>query len=116
MEWKEKILYAFCDFYGKCANMKKKGSDDPEPPSLNVSIISGFEVVASVAGLVWMKHSNKRQKGDVISILSVCPWIPHSYDLHIDGLGNCVLGEIQERLQQKSIRKWAHFKHNIKIL
>lgn len=53
--------------------MKKKGSDDPEPPSLNVSIISGFEVVASVAGLVWLKHSNKRQKGDVISILSVCP-------------------------------------------
>lgn len=48
MERKEKTLYVFCDFYGKCANMKKKESDDPEPPSLNMSIVSGFEAVATV--------------------------------------------------------------------
>lgn len=47
-----------------------------------------------LAGLVWLKHTNKRQEGDVISILSVCPWLPHACDLvciHTDWLGKCVI-------------------------
>lgn len=55
-----------------------------------------------LAGLVWLKHTNKRQEGDVISILSVCPWIPHACDLvcnHIDLLGKCVItAEVHQKV------------------
>lgn len=61
-----------------------------------------------LAGLVWLKHTNKRQESDVISTLSVCPWIPHACDLvcnHTDFLGKRVItAEVHQKVDSFQVQ------------